>query len=77
MAIHPQNPSRGHRADAFVIEIHNRTAGIVASDGREYRFFASERAFQSLEGRVFRSARHAERAARDLIAKRTLQVAFA
>lgn len=52
---------------AFVIEIRNRTAGIVAGDGAGFHFFSSERAFDSLEGRRFRSARHAERAARALL----------
>lgn len=62
-------------ASAFVIEVHERTAGIVASDGRAYRFFSSERAFDSLEGRIFRSARHAERAVRALLADRRPQSA--
>jgi hypothetical protein len=52
---------------AFIIEIRNRAAGIVAGDGRGFRFFSSERAFDSLEGRHFRSARHAERAASALV----------
>ena len=53
--------------NAYTIGIRNRTAGIVAGDGRGFRFFASERAFDLLEGRRFRSARHAERAARALL----------
>lgn len=61
------------RPTAFVIEIRERTAGIVASDGRDYRFFASERAFDSLEGRIFRSARHAERAVAALLTERLPQ----
>jgi len=52
---------------AFIIEIRNRTAGMVAGDGRGFRFFSSERAFDSLEGRHFRSVRHAERAASALV----------
>ena len=52
---------------AYVIEIQNRTIGIVAGDGRGFRFFSSQRAFDSLEGRYFNSARHAERAARALV----------
>jgi hypothetical protein len=55
---------------AYVIEISNRTAGIVAGDERGFRFFSSERAFDSLEGQRFRSARHAERAARALLSAR-------
>ncbi|HMN71307.1 MAG TPA: hypothetical protein PKA55_05500 [Rhodoblastus sp.] len=76
MSIHSRNPHTASHVDAFIIESHDRIAGIVASDGRAYRFFASERAFESLEGRVFRSARHAERAVRDLIANRPRQATF-
>jgi hypothetical protein len=52
---------------AYIIEVQSRTAGIVARDERGFRFFSSERAFDSLEGRQFRSARDAERAARTLL----------
>ncbi|MGY3452060.1 hypothetical protein [Bradyrhizobium sp. USDA 4353] len=52
---------------AFVIEVFNRTAGIVTADERGFSFFSSERAFDSLEGQSFTSARDAERAARALI----------
>jgi hypothetical protein len=55
---------------AYIIEIHNRTAGIVARDERGFRFFSSERAFDSLDGRKFSSARDAERAARALLSER-------
>ena len=49
---------------AFIIEVRNRTAGIVTPAGRKFRFFSSAPAFDRLEGREFRSARDAERAAR-------------
>ncbi|MBW7965783.1 MULTISPECIES: hypothetical protein [unclassified Bradyrhizobium] len=55
---------------AYIIEVHDRTAGIIASDERGFRFFSSERLFDSLEGRQFRSARDAERAARAVFAER-------
>ena len=55
---------------AFIIEIHDRAAGIVTSDGRGFRFFSSERLFDSLEGRRFGSAREVERAARALLVER-------
>ncbi|MFT4096726.1 MAG: hypothetical protein QM651_06350 [Rhodoblastus sp.] len=71
MPIHADKPRAGGRADAFIIEIRNRTAGLVASDGREFCFFAAERAFASLDGHVFRSARQAERAVRGLAASRS------
>ena len=50
---------------AYIIEIHDRTAGIVTGDERGFTFFSSERAFDRLDGRDFRSAREAERAARE------------
>jgi len=55
---------------AFIIEVGGRTAGIVAKDERGYRFFSAERFFDSLEGRKFRSARDAERAAKALVHER-------
>ena len=51
---------------AYIIEIHDRTAGIVAGDERGFTFFSSDRAFYRLDGRDFRSAREAERAARQV-----------
>jgi len=64
----------GERTDmnqAYIIEIESRTAGIVARDDRGYRFFSSDRIFDGLEGREFRSARDAERAARTLLQQRS------
>jgi hypothetical protein len=58
---------QAHIPQAYIIEIDDRTAGIVTKDVRGFRFFSSERAFDSLEGREFRSARDAERAARALL----------
>jgi hypothetical protein len=55
---------------AFIIEVESRTAGIVAKDERGYRFFSAEHTFESLDGRQFRSARDAERAARALLQER-------
>ncbi|SDS54281.1 hypothetical protein [Bradyrhizobium canariense] len=59
---------------AYIIEVRNRTAGIVAGDEHGFRFFSSERAFDSLEGREFGSARDAERAASALLASRRSKV---
>jgi hypothetical protein len=42
----------------------------VTCNEHGFRFSSSERAFDSLEGREFRSARDAERAARALLAER-------
>jgi hypothetical protein len=55
---------------AYIIEVQNRTAGIVARDPHGFKFFSSERIFDSLDGRQFRSAREAERAARAILSER-------
>ncbi|MBB1092807.1 hypothetical protein [Rhodopseudomonas pseudopalustris] len=50
-------------SDAYVIEVHSRTAGIVVRDGRNYCFFASHHDFNSLERRSFGSLVAAQKAA--------------
>ncbi|AXK81554.1 hypothetical protein DW352_14135 [Pseudolabrys taiwanensis] len=57
-------------SNAYIVEVQSETAGIVVRDGRQYRFFASDRRFDALEGRDFNSLRAAEAAARDHAAKR-------
>ncbi|MBP0112979.1 MULTISPECIES: hypothetical protein [Bradyrhizobium] len=59
------------QSNAYIIEIHDRAAGIITRDERGFRFFSSERLFDSLEGRQFRSAREAERAARAVLSERS------
>ena len=59
------------QSNAYIIEIHDRAAGIITRDERGFRFFSSERLFDSLEGRQFRSAREAERVARAVFAERS------
>jgi hypothetical protein len=56
---------------SYVIEVHDRTAGIVTGDERGFTFFSSDRAFDRLDGRDFRSAREAERAAMRLTRPRS------
>ncbi len=52
---------------AYIIEVHYQTAGIVAGEeGGLFTFSSSRREFDRLDGRDFRSARDAERAARAL-----------
>jgi hypothetical protein len=56
-------------SDNYVIEVRPQAvgvtvqAGIVVRDGRKFRFFAATRAFNALEGHLFKSPRHAEQAA--------------
>ena len=59
---------------AYIIEVRNRTAGIVTGDERGFHFFSAERAFDRLDGREFRSVRDAERAARALLDARRSSV---
>lgn len=56
---------------AYVIEVFDRTAGIVVAEERGFRFFSSEPAFDTLEGDHFGSARAAERAAKALLVQRS------
>jgi hypothetical protein len=56
-------------SDNYVIEVRPKSAGItvqagiVVRDGQGFRFFAASRAFDSLEGHIFKSPRAAEHAA--------------
>jgi hypothetical protein len=52
-------------ASAHVIEVDDVTAGIVVLDQGSFRFFSSERLFDSLEGARFRTIDQAVRAARE------------
>jgi hypothetical protein len=54
-------------SDCYIIEVNSQTAGIVVRDSKKYCFFASSDRFNRLEGRLFRSAREAERAAHHLV----------
>ena len=53
-------------SDSYIIEISSEAAGIVVRGPGGYRFFAASHRFSRLEGRLFRNAREAERAARRL-----------
>lgn len=50
-------------SDTYIIEISSHAAGIVVRNPDGYRFFAASHRFNALEGRLFRNAREAERAA--------------
>jgi hypothetical protein len=50
-------------SDNFIIEISTEIAGIVVRNPEGYRFFSASRRFDTMEGRIFRSANEAERAA--------------
>jgi len=49
---------------SYIIEVGSQPAGIVVRNGGGYLFFAASRRFNPLDGKTFRNAREAERAAR-------------
>ena len=49
-------------ADAFVIQSADLTAGIVVAERGGVRFYASEREFHGLDGKIFRNIRAARQA---------------
>ena len=53
-------------SDSYIIEVNSKPVGIVVRDPDGYRFFAASRRFYQMDGRLFRNAREAERAARRL-----------
>ena len=55
---------------AHIVEVGDLTAGIVVLERDGFRFFASERAFDALEGTLFRTPAQATRAAKDRLRAR-------
>jgi hypothetical protein len=49
-------------ADAFVIQSADLTAGIVVVERGGVRFYASDRNFQELDGKIFKNVRAARQA---------------
>ncbi|MGY3444074.1 MULTISPECIES: hypothetical protein [unclassified Bradyrhizobium] len=62
--------SQAQTSQAYVIEVSDRTAGIVVGDNSGFCFFSSDRAFDGLDGGHFGSARAAERAVRAHLQRR-------
>ena len=50
-------------SQSYIIEISSQAAGIVVRNPQGFVFFAASRIFNRLDGKLFRSAREAERAA--------------
>ena len=50
-------------SDTYIIEVSSQPAGIVVRDPEGFRFFAASQRFNRMDGRLFRNAREAERAA--------------
>ena len=59
-------------SDTYIIEVGSQPAGIIVRAPGGYRFFAASHRFNRLEGQIFRNAREAERAARQLASGMTL-----
>ncbi len=59
----------------YIIEVGSVSAGIVVRDRAGFRFFSASRPFSSLDGKLFRSARDAERAAMKCAQLREAQAA--
>ena len=59
-------------SDTYIIEVGSQPAGIIVRAPGGYRFFAASHRFNRLEGQIFRNAREAERAARQLVSGMTL-----
>lgn len=55
---------------AYAIEVQGRSAGIVVAERGGFTFFVSDWTFKDLDRRTFRSIGQAERAARQVIARR-------
>ncbi len=53
-------------SDSYIIEVGSKPVGIVVRDPDGYRFFAASQRFYRIDGKLFRNAREAERAARRL-----------
>ena len=59
-------------SDTYIIEVGSQSAGIIVRVSGGYLFFAASHRFNRLEGQIFRNAREAERAARQLVSGMTL-----
>jgi hypothetical protein len=65
-ALAKENADQRAMSDSYIIEVSSQAAGIVVRDRLGYRFFAAAQPYFRLDGRLFRSARDAERAAMQL-----------
>lgn len=52
---------------SYIVEIDEVVTGIIAPDGRGFRFHHADSSFMALEGQVFPDYWHAERAARAVL----------
>ena len=50
-------------SDRYIIEVNSQAAGVVVRNPQGFRFFAASQRFVRMEGKLFRNASEAERAA--------------
>ena len=50
-------------SDCYIIEVNSKPAGVVVRNAGGFRFFAASQRFGRMEGKLFRNASEAERAA--------------
>ena len=50
-------------SDRYIIEVNSQPAGVVVRNAEGFRFFAASQRFDRMEGKLFRNANEAERAA--------------
>jgi hypothetical protein len=53
-------------SDCYIIEVNSQPAGVVVRNAEGFRFFAASQRFDRMEGKLYRNAGEAERAARRL-----------
>jgi hypothetical protein len=53
-------------SDCYIIEVNSQPAGVVVRNSKGFRFFAASHHFDQMEGKLYRNAGEAERAARHL-----------
>lgn len=58
---------------AYAIDVHHQTAGVAVGVPGDFKFFSSSPAFDRLEGRIFPSLDHVNRAARELAPTRRVR----
>jgi hypothetical protein len=54
-------------SDRYIIEVNSQAAGVIVRNPEGFRFFAASQRFDRMEGKLFRNAREAERAAQRLV----------
>jgi hypothetical protein len=50
-------------SDRYIIEVNSQAAGVIVRNAEGFRFFAASQRFGRMEGKLFRNAIEAERAA--------------